>query len=138
MNRMIQLIAILASSVALMGAKAAPKQAAEPKVTFSVPAACADVYAKVYTEIDATWSVTVLEATSADESVPSPEALASFVASVAGLEKSLEKLDAVDRDVFYVRVKTRTLADLKKKYPAIDAKVLEAAKVQACREAAAR
>lgn len=130
---MSRMILLLASTLALMGAKAT-----EPKATFSVPAACADVYAKVYTELDPSWTVTVLDATKADEALPSPEELLSFVAAVPGLEKSLEKMDGVDRDAFLVRVKTRTLSELKKKYPAIDAKVLEAAKTQACKEAAGR
>lgn len=136
MNRMIGTVAILASSALLLGAKASPK--AEPKATFSVPAACADVYAQVYTELDPSWQVTVLDATRADESVPTPDELFTFVSVVPGLDKAVEKMDAADRDIFFIRVKTRTLGELKKKYPAIDAKVLEAAKVQACRDAAAR
>ena len=135
MNRMIPVLAILASAGVLMGAKATQP---EPKITFSVPAPCADVYGKVYTELDASWTVTVLDATKADEALPSPEELSALVSSVSGLEKALETMDAVDRDAFYVRVKTRSLSDLKKKYPAVDAKLLEAAKTQLCREAAAR
>lgn len=120
------------------GAKAekAPAAGAEPSITMSVPAACADVWKQVYQGADDSWKVTVLPPRPADEKVPDTQALASFIGAVEGLESALADYDRLDRDIFYVRTRTRSLKELAAKYPKLDRALLRAAKVQACREVA--
>jgi hypothetical protein len=56
-----------------------------------------------------------------------------FLASVPGLDDAVAHLDALDKDLFYVRLHIAGLADLKKRYPKIDFALLERAKAQACK-----
>lgn len=126
---------VILTAAAVMLLAGAP---AEPKVTVTVPAACAGVWAKVYVDFDRSWTVDVLPARAEDERLPEPEVLDAFIARVSGLDAAIAKLDAADRDLFYVRVKTRSLAELQKKYPRLAPALLEAAKVESCREAAGK
>ena len=129
------ILALLAGSPA--AANATPK-AAEPAINVQVPAACADVWKKVYTEFDPSWNVSVLAVTKEDEALPPPEVLEDLVARIPALEKFLGALEAPERDIFFVRVKTRTLAELQKRYPKLATKVIEDAKIEVCRDAARR
>lgn len=137
MTTLLLTVLVLAS-----GAKpaAAPnaKPAAEPVIEMSVPAPCSDVWKDVYTDANDSWKVTVLAPRKEDEKLPSPEALKEWVLSVPGLEDSIATFDAADQDVFYVRARIQPLAKLVKSYPTVDPKVLRRAKVQACKEAAAK
>ena len=126
---------VILSAAAVLLLAGAP---AEPKVTVTVPAACAGVWTKVYVDFDRSWTVDVLPVRAEDERLPEPEVLEAFLARVPDLETALAKLDAADRDLFYVRVKTRPLAELQKKYPRLAPALLEAAKVETCRDAAGK
>lgn len=129
-------VVILAS-----GAKPVPQAKAPapaPVIEMSVPAPCSDVWKDVYTDANDSWKVTVLAPRKEDEKLPSPEALKEYVLSVPGLEDSIATFDAADQDIFYVRARTQPLAKLVKSYPTVDPKVLRKAKVQACKEAAAK
>ena len=138
------MIAAAASIVMLLGAapaasaKAPAKTTAEPPITVTVPAPCADVWKSVYTEFEPSWNVTVLPASKEDETPPEPEVLNAFLARVPGLEAAVAKLDALDRDMFFIRLQTKTLAELKKAYPKMKADLLEAAKTDRCRNAAGK
>ena len=128
-----------APATAKAPAKTAPTPAsAEPAITVTVPAACADVRKSVYTDFDASWKVTVLAPTKEDESTPQPEVLDAFLARVPGLADAVAKFDALDRDILFIRLQTKPLADLVKQYPKIKRSVLEAAKTDRCRNAAGK
>lgn len=129
-------VLLLASGARAEKAPAAAEAAAEPTITMSVPAACADVWKQVYEGADDSWKVTVLPPRPADEKIPDMQALGAFVASVEGLESALAGYDAADRDIFYVRTRTKSLKELGAKYPKLDKGILRAAKVQACRDVA--
>ena len=129
---------LLAANPAGAETKQPSKTDAAPAMTFSVPAPCADVWHKVYTDLDPSWKVTVLAPSAEDEKLPDPDVQSHFFSRVPGLERALAKLDAVDRDAFFVRVQTRPLAELQKKYPKVKRELLEAAKVERCKAAAAR
>ena len=140
---MVTMLVSASLAVLLAGARpaapaAAPAPADEPAITVSVPAACADVWQKVYTDLDRTWTVEVLPVGPEDERLPEPEVLDAFIARVKGLTEAVRSMDAVDRDVFFVRLKTRGLAELKKRYPKLDGSLLEAAKVESCRASAGK
>jgi hypothetical protein len=109
----------------------------EPTVTVSVPAACGDVWSHVLHEFDRSWNVTVLAPSKKEQGLPMPDVLDRFLASVPGLERAVAHMDALDRDVFYVRLHTRRLAELTRQYPAIDRALLERAKVEACQRVVA-
>jgi tetratricopeptide (TPR) repeat protein len=107
---------------------------AEPPVTLSVPAACSDVYRQVFTDLDPSWSVTVLPPRD-DVRLPMPKVLNAFLAAVPGLESATAKFDALDKDMFYMRVHYLfSLAQLQKEYPKMDKGLLWAAKLRACRD----
>jgi hypothetical protein len=105
----------------------------QPPVTVTVPAACADVWPHVFTQFDRSWNVTVLEPSKTEQALPMPDELDRFVASVPGLESAVAPMDALDRDLLYLRLHTRRLADLTRQYPAIGRALLERAKVEACK-----
>lgn len=132
------LVITLAGAPATAKAPAKTAPAAEPAITVTVPAACADVWKSVYTEFDESWNVTVLAPTKDDESTPQPEVLDAFLARVPGLSDAVAKFDALDRDIFFIRLQTKPLADLVKQYPTIKRSVLEAAKTDRCRNAAGK
>ncbi len=137
---MISSSTVLLSFVSFLAAAGtAPAEAAKgPSVTASVPAACADVWKEVYPQFDkGGWKVTVLDPREKDLKVPVPEVLESFVTAVPGLSDALASMDALDRDLFYVRVRGKSLAELKRHYPKIEPATLRAAKLQACRDVAA-
>lgn len=131
---------LLSVMILASGAKPAPpvKAAAEPVIEMSVPAPCSDVWKDVYEGASDSWKVTVLAPRKEDEKLPEPEALKKYVLSVPGLEDSIATFDAADQDIFYVRARIQPLAKLVKSYPTVDPKVLRKAKVQACKEAAAK
>lgn len=136
---MASMITAAASLVVLLaGAPAAAKTPAEPTITVTVPAACADVWKSVYTDFDESWKVTVLAPTKEDESTPAPEVLDAFLARVPGLSDAVAKFDALDRDIFFIRLQTKPLSELVKQYPKIKRTVLEAAKTDRCRNAAGK
>ena len=130
---------IVAASIVMLAAGAAAAKAPAPKepaITFTVPAPCADVWQKVYTDVDKSWTVTVLPVSKDDETLPAPEVLDAFVARVPGLETDIATLDALDQDLFFVRLQTKSLAELRKIYPKLRADLLEAAKTDRCKQAA--
>lgn len=134
-------LAVLLLAAPAAAGEATPGTAPEapatpPPVRVSVAAACKDVWPKVYTDLDPSWTVDVLRVRPEDERLPAAEALAAFFARLPELDRALAGLDAADRDVFYVRVKTRGLTELRQRYPRVPAELLEAAKVDLCREAA--
>ena len=131
-------IVFLAASPATAKVAASPAPVKEPAVTVTVPAPCADVWQKVYTDFDASWTVTVLPASADDEKLPDPEVLDAFIARVPGLKDAVSTLDALDRDVFFVRLQTKPLSELKRAYPKVRAAVLEAAKADRCKQAAGK
>lgn len=119
-------------------APAPAKPAAEPAIEMSIPAPCADVWKDVYEGANASWKVTVLAPRAEDEKLPEPEQLKAFVLSVPGLEDAIATFDSADQDVFYVRARTQPLPKLVKSYPTVDPKIVRKAKLQACKEAAAK
>ena len=132
---------IVAASIVMLAAGSAAAKAPAPKepaITFTVPAPCADVWQKVYTDVDTSWTVTVLPASKDDEKLPAPEVLDAFIARVPGLDAAVAKLDALDRDLFFVRLQTKPLAELRKIYPKLRADLLEAAKTDRCQQAAGK
>ncbi|MGZ3703735.1 MAG: hypothetical protein ACXWSD_18390, partial [Bdellovibrionota bacterium] len=52
---------------------------------------------------------------------------------VPGLDKYVSPLDELDRDVLFVRAKTRPLAELKKRYPNIPSALLARLKKEAAK-----
>lgn len=133
------MIFLAAAGAAPAKKKGAPTPSpAEPVITVTVPAPCADVWKHVYTDFDASWKVTVLPPSQEDEAPPEPEVLDAFVARVPGLADAVRRLDAVDRDIFFIRLQTKSLAELRKAYPKLKPELLEAAKTDRCRNAAAR
>ena len=132
---------LLAGSPAAASAKANPKATpapAEPAITVSVPAACADVWKSVYTDFDKSWKVNVLAPTKEEEQTPMPEVLDAFLARVPGLEQAVASFDALDRDLFFIRTQTKSIAELAKTYPKIPRDLLTAAKTDRCRNAAGK
>lgn len=129
MNLLLPITLILAGT-------AATQPVAAPQVSFTVPAACSDVYADVYTDLDPSWVVTVRHDGKVE--LPMPEETDAFLMIVPGLEKAVSGMDALDRDLFYVRTHEAGFAELQHLYPNLDGKLLRAAKVQACRDAASR
>lgn len=111
---------------------------AVPVLEMSVPAPCSDVWKDVYTDAKPDWKVTVLAPRPEDEKLPEPAVLKAYVLSVPGLEDAIATFDAADQDVFYVRARTQPLAKLVKAYPTVDPKIVRKAKVQACKEVAAK
>jgi hypothetical protein len=87
----------------------------------------------VFKKFDQSWNVTVLAPSKTEQELPMPEARDEFLASVPGLEEAVAHLDALDKDVFYLRVHIARLADLKRQYPKMALALLERAKVQACK-----
>jgi hypothetical protein len=106
----------------------------EPFLTITIPSACADVWPQVFTGFDRSWNVTVLEPSQKEQELPMSDVLDHFVASVPGLASAVAPLDRLDRDLMYVRLYIRRLAELARQYPAIDRALLERAKVEACKK----
>ena len=132
------LLSLLVLASGATPVKNEPAPVAAPALEMSVPSPCSDVWKDVYTDAKPDWKVTVLAPRPEDEKLPEPAVLKAYVLSVPGLEDAIATFDAADQDVFYVRARTQPLAKLVKSYPTVDPKIVRKAKVQACKEAAAK
>lgn len=101
----------------------------QPGRTTELPPACAGVWQEVLPTADTKWNTVILPPRAEDERLPTPEALRMFLDAVPGLRDGASRLDAVDRDILYVRLQTKPLDELGRHYPSLNPDLLEKAKV---------